>query len=44
MTFRIPEALRVELDAIAAREGATRSALLVRIVRRYVETYPADEV
>lgn len=42
--FRIPVPLRDQLDAIAAREGMTRSALLVRIVRRYVDTYPLDEV
>lgn len=42
--FRIPDPLRDRLDAIAAAEGITRSALLVRIVRRYVETYPSDEV
>jgi metal-responsive CopG/Arc/MetJ family transcriptional regulator len=44
VTFRIPATLRDELDAIAAREGTTRTALLVRLVRRYVENYPLDEV
>lgn len=41
--FRMLQSVREELDRIAAGEGVTRSALLVRIVTRYIERYPADE-
>lgn len=43
VTVKVPEGLRDELTQIAAREGMSRSALLARVLARYVERYPADE-
>ena len=40
---KVPEPVRDELDRIAASEGITRSALIARIIARYLEDYPADE-
>ncbi|MCL2611986.1 MAG: ribbon-helix-helix domain-containing protein [Nocardioidaceae bacterium] len=44
MTFRLPLPVKDRLDAIAEREGITRSAILVRLVARYVESYPLEDV
>lgn len=40
---KVPESMRDELDRIASSEGVTRSALLARIVARYLAEYPARE-
>lgn len=40
---KVPEPVLAELDRIAASEDISRSALLARILARYVEDYPADE-
>lgn len=40
---KVPEPVRDQLDRIAASEGISRSALLARIIARYVEEYPTDE-
>lgn len=44
MSFRLPQALKDELTKIAEREGITRTALLVRVLSRYVESYPLGDV
>jgi predicted transcriptional regulator len=44
VSFRLPEWLKGELTRIAAAEGISRSALMVRALKRYVAEYPANEV
>jgi len=41
---RLDAPIRDRLDRIAASKGLTRGALLARIVTRYVESYPLDDV
>lgn len=43
VSLRIPEWLKAELTRIAAAEGVSRSALMVRVMERYVGQYPADD-
>lgn len=40
---RLPVPIRDRLDAIAARKGLTRSALVAQVVTRYVEGYPLGD-
>lgn len=44
MSFRLPHRLKADLTQIAAREGVSRSALVVRVLSRFVESYPLDDV
>lgn len=43
VSFRLPEARKAELTEHARREGISRSALLNRIVARYLDSYPLDD-
>lgn len=43
VSARVTEPTLAALDRIAASEGISRSALLARIVARYIEEHPAGE-
>lgn len=40
---KVPEPIRDDLDRIARSTGVSRSALIGRILARYVEEHPAGE-
>lgn len=43
VSAKVPEPIREELDRIADSENLSRSALLARVIARYVEQYPASD-